>query len=117
MINRDVEQTHPLAREAFTTLSNELLPLGFRVFETVRDPLRQAECRRLGTSKAGPWQSPHNYGLAVDFVRWVDGKWDWSGDYSAVSSVVQRLFTRTLEAPLAWDPGHVQFKPWRPWQV
>ena len=49
----------------------------FRPFEGLRTNERQAFLLTQGTTKAGPWRSAHNYGLAVDYVPWVDGKWSW----------------------------------------
>jgi peptidoglycan L-alanyl-D-glutamate endopeptidase CwlK len=47
------------------------------LFESWRHPDRQFELYRQGKSKASAWQSWHQYGLAVDLVGYIDGKWCW----------------------------------------
>lgn len=64
----------------------EELPL--EAYETGRPPARQAELYaigrepgngELGHTRTGalPWQSAHQYGLAVDLVFKVNGHWTW----------------------------------------
>lgn len=67
-------------------IEKEGLPL--IVFETFRGGERQNALKESGSSKAGAAQSPHNYGLACDFVLDVDKcpvrKREWpsgSGNY------------------------------------
>ena len=43
----------------------------FEIFETFRTPMRQRELIAKGVSKAGPFQSAHQFGLAVDFVPFL----------------------------------------------
>ena len=40
-----------------------------KISEHWRTPERQAQLLSKGVSKAGPWQSPHQYGLAVDIIH------------------------------------------------
>ena len=40
----------------------------FEIFETFRTPMRQRDLFKKGASEAGPFQSAHQFGLAVDFV-------------------------------------------------
>ena len=83
----------------------------FEVFETFRDPIRQADLLKKGASKAGPFQSAHQFGLAVDFVPYLTSEealalgtrigervlpgWSWhsSHDYS---------FCWTRRANISW---------------
>lgn len=51
--------------------------LPFRVYETHRGRERQEDGVRRGVSRAHYLQSYHNYGLAADFVGWVNGSWTW----------------------------------------
>jgi hypothetical protein len=58
------------------------LPL--KVFEAWRSPDRQRFLFEQGRTRPGPkvtfaraWESYHQYGLAVDIVGFVDGKWTW----------------------------------------
>lgn len=55
------------------------------IFETYRTPFRQQELYEQGRTKPGrivtkaqAGYSWHNYGLAIDVVMKVDGKYDWS---------------------------------------
>lgn len=96
----------------------------FEIFETYRSPERQARMLAQGVSKAGPWQSAHQFGLAVDFVPYiVDADdaaefwrdtghspvigWNWhaANDYSFLAASAQ---TFGLAAPISWDPCHIQ---------
>lgn len=103
----EIKLLHPRVRAKFAALTEELSKHGFRVFETWRSPQRQATL--LGrSSKADAWQSAHQYGLAADFVRYTNS-WDWSGDYTIVRRIARGY---GLDAPILWDPGHVQPPNW-----
>lgn len=78
---------HPVLREKLLGLTAKLFAEGlpFRLFEGYRGPARQAELYAQGrmapgriVTKARPWQSFHQYGLAVDMVLWLDEGWSWS---------------------------------------
>lgn len=96
----------------------------FEVFETFRDPMRQADLLKKGTSKAGPFQSAHQFGLAVDFVPYLSGEealalgtrigervnpgWSWhsSHDYEFLLKSASEF---KLSMPVfAWDKCHVE---------
>ena len=60
----------------------EGLPL--RIFESWRSPERQADLYAQGRTRPGRivtyargWESYHQYGLAADFVGYVNGAWTW----------------------------------------
>ena len=85
---RDIDLANllPLVRTAIQSVVRELatgaIPL--RPFEAFRSPRRQAQLYAQGRTLPGKivtyanaWQSYHQYGLAVDFVFFVDGKWTW----------------------------------------
>ena len=86
----------------------------FEPFEGYRSPMRQRYLRTTTKStKAGPWQSSHQYGLAVDFAVSVYEKgllfdrWTWPD--TAPWDVLKREALRVgLTVPIAWDRGHVQ---------
>lgn len=100
----------------------------FEIFETYRDPLRQQDLLRKKVSKAGPFQSAHQMGLACDFVPYlsieeaaalseVTGErqmpgWNWhsSNDYAFLAQSAQAL---GLSVPINWDPCHVEHPKWR----
>lgn len=99
----------------------------FKIFETFRHPDRQASLLAKKTSKAGPWQSPHQWGLAVDFVPYVTierskliaedhgiavpvgWNWDAANDYSLLATTAKSF---DLRVPIAWDPCHVEASYW-----
>lgn len=90
------------------------LSASFYPFEGFRHPLRQHYLvTETKNTKAGPWESAHQYGLAVDFAVLVvdddstDTLWSWSaqapwGELKRLASV------EGLTVPIAWDQGHVQ---------
>lgn len=82
-------------------LTDALVTLALRdtvvqVFEGFRSPERQRILYAQGRMAPGkvvtnsrPWQSFHQYGLAVDLVfKTKDGKWSWDGDYKMVAAVM-----------------------------
>jgi len=85
-------------------------------FEGFRHPARQEHLFAGGeVTKARPWESAHQYGLAVDFAgRWIDdddriGGWFWaSPDHAAWRELKRRAAIDGLEVPISWDHGHVQ---------
>lgn len=94
----------------------------YKVFETFRDPWRQKDLLAKGTTKAGPYQSAHQLGLAIDFVPYIDATqalkiadilgervlpgWSWwSGhDWDYLTKKAKALGLSTIE----WDRPHVQ---------
>lgn len=77
---------HPVVRTSvvnvYTKIQSEGIP--FKVFEAYRYPQRQAQLYAQGRSTTGkivtyakPWSSYHQYGLAVDFVLFINDKWSW----------------------------------------
>lgn len=64
-----------------------------------------------GPRAAAPGTSAHNFGLAVDVARMVDGKADWlPGDYATLADLAPRYGLETLAA--LKDFGHVQRIGW-----
>jgi hypothetical protein len=86
MRRTDLMALHPVFRDAVTELLNAFQTEGlpFHLFEAFRSPVRQAWLFRQGqrggpiVTKADAWQSYHQYGLAADFVLWINGQWSWS---------------------------------------
>ena len=89
MRRTDLMALHPVFRDAVNQLleafQKEGLP--FRLFEAFRSPVRQAWLYSQGRPGGGSgpivthaeaWQSYHQYGLAADFVLWINGQWSWS---------------------------------------
>ena len=117
--NRNIKYLHPVVREKVDVLikrlKDEKNPL--RLFEGFRTPQRQAYLYSKGrtiegsiVTHANAWQSLHQYGLACDFVLFIDGKWSWS-----TSGKNKRYWQRYHELareiglqPLRWEKPHVQ---------
>lgn len=92
----------------------------FEPFEGLRLPIRQNHLLTTGATKARPWQSAHQYGLAVDFAchrvrkngvaiipEW---KWPLSAPWDQLKS---RAIAAGLDVPIEWDKGHVCSPDWR----
>lgn len=118
-INRNISDLHPKMQGPVSSLADKLL-LGykagitqteFKLFEGFRDPSRQRELLKAKTTKAGPWQSAHQFGLAADFVAWVNGRWSWSTehDWNYLHECAEAL---GLGAPIKWDLPHIQHPFW-----
>ncbi|WP_147112270.1 M15 family metallopeptidase, partial [Tateyamaria sp. syn59] len=82
----DIARLHPAIRDSVAAIQEKLNAedIPFRVFEAFRTPHRQANLFAQGRTKpgnivtwVGPWGSIHQYGLAVDFVLFENGKWSW----------------------------------------
>jgi len=84
------------------------------IFESFRSPVRQQRLFDQGRATNGPivtnskpWQSWHQYGLAVDIAKFENGKWSWDFDPAKIA--------KYFEHPnIAWagekDPPHYQYK-------
>src|SRR6476660_7065269 len=84
--NSDLACLHPVFRhkalDLLTRLSAESIP--FRLFEGFRSPERQQYLYAQGRTRPGsiitkapPWTSYHQYGLAGDFVLYENRAWTW----------------------------------------
>ena len=110
---------HPKAKQQFIELYNDLsaryrsgqIRTQFEPFETYRYPQRQLIMIQKGTSKAKPFQSAHQYGLAVDFVpRRTEGGhtfWSWA-DSEPWGLLKEIAGHHGLAVPIDWDKAHVQ---------
>ncbi|MBL6458636.1 SH3 domain-containing protein [Belnapia sp. T6] len=77
---------HPTFRAKALAVVDALNAEGipFRLFEAYRAPSRQAYLYAQGRTRPGdivtkavPWASYHQYGLAGDFVLFEDSRWSW----------------------------------------
>lgn len=135
-INRDITLLHPKFARVAKRLADYLIDshetgrtkTRFEIFETYRDPVRQADLLRKGVSKAGPFESAHQCGLAVDFVPYITPEeaailserrgervlpgwnWDPSHDYAYLATAANHF---QLAVPISWDPCHVEHPNWR----
>ncbi len=95
-MTRDAERSslHPLFREKIEAVLAGIAKegLAFKLFEGFRSPARQNALFGKGRSSPGDvvtyaraWESLHQYGLAADFVLFLDGKWSWDDKGEAAS--------------------------------
>lgn len=98
------------------------LPSYFAPFEGYRPPIRQMHLFTVEkTTKARPWESAHQYGLAVDFaVRIMHPDADresWSWPVHAPWPELKRIAKSFgLDIPIEWDRGHVEHGLWASFQ-
>lgn len=83
--------------------------IGGTVFDVYRSPQEQDRRFRLGDSKARGGESPHQYGLAFDFVV-------SQGEQSPLQRDLQRFWNGLGFAIIDWDPAHVEYPDWRQFQ-
>lgn len=126
-IYRGVALLHPKLSAIAASLREDLVrayksgrtEFCFEVFETFRSPARQIRLKREGTSKAGPWQSAHQFGLAVDFVPFLNQAeaealgvkvgWYWPGATDPCWDFLnKRANTFGVSTPISWDRPHVE---------
>lgn len=124
--DRQIGNLHPVAQDAFRELAVDLsnqfssdnTKTNFRLFEGYRSPQRQAYLftQEPPVTKAGAWQSAHNYGLACDFVPYmfIDGQWMWHwGENEDWKFLKARAAIFGLHVPITWDRGHVEHQAWK----
>lgn len=135
-IYRDTALLHPKFRRICEGLAQDLLrryeagetQTRFEIFETFREPSRQLDLLKKGATKAGIFQSAHNFGLAADFVAYIDGQqaldmgdlagekvlagWNWS-DRNDWTFLRRRAEAFGLTIPIKWDLGHVESPFWQ----
>jgi peptidoglycan LD-endopeptidase CwlK len=115
----DLALLHPVFRElvraVLSDLENERLP--FRVFEAYRSPTRQQHLFDQGRTRPGPiitrarpWQSYHQYGVAADFVLFENGRWSWddTGERRAWWQRLHAIGRQWGLEPLSWEQPHLQ---------
>lgn len=115
-INRTLEFLQPEFRVRIEDLLHDLditMPsLNWQIFEAYRHPARQQWLLENTTAtKAGPWESAHQYGLAVDLVPRPAGNWTWN------EGLHWRLMKKAavshgLSVPISWDTAHVVDARW-----
>ncbi|MBU2113493.1 MAG: SH3 domain-containing protein [Gammaproteobacteria bacterium] len=116
-----MEHLHPTFRHKVELLLQDLAKakLPFRVFEGFRTPQRQRDLYNQGRSKPGAkvtnadaWSSLHQYGVAADFVLYIDGKWSWDdkGERKAWWKKLHQLALQHQLEPLSWELPHLQLQ-------
>ncbi|WP_306114198.1 MULTISPECIES: M15 family metallopeptidase [unclassified Roseovarius] len=119
-VDRDLTKLHPALREKVVDLLAKLEAeqLPFRIFEAYRSPHRQRLLYNKGRESSGPivtngrpWQSLHNFGLAVDLVRFEDGRWNWMDSSPGEREQWARLHELMRESglePVPYEKPHAQ---------
>jgi hypothetical protein len=89
-----------------------------KIQECLRSADRQAALKSEGRSRAGPFESPHQFSEAVDIVH-PSLFWKVSEDYwdalDACAQTVSRRLGVELETGYSWgwDKAHIELKDWR----
>lgn len=104
-------------KEVEARLAAEKIPLV--VFEGARTPFRQAELYALGrttpntkmVTKAPPWRSFHQYGLAADYVVRLYGQWTWDEPKRGMWLRYQQIAHDVGLDVLSFEKPHIQY-PW-----
>lgn len=113
MVIGDMTFVHPKAHLAFSNLAAQLqddherglTATLFMPFETYRTPYRQALLIAEGdNTRAGPWRSAHQYGLAIDFVPYP---WSWA-EHHDWGWLDRRAREWGLRRPIPWDRAHIE---------
>lgn len=88
---------------------------GFQAYETVRPPERQVEMHSAGRSRAAPYQSAHQFGVAADIVFCDGGMWRWPAKDDPRWEPLIRLAPQFGLECLSWERPHVQMEgfDWR----
>lgn len=133
-IYRDMSLLHPKFARLVADVQKRVIAdhkagvtkTSFEIFETYRNPMRQKELIAKGVTKAGPYESAHQFGLAVDFVPVIDSTaaarlseltgervfpgWNWhsSHDWEYLTKVAKRFGLVTID----WDKSHLQHPHW-----
>lgn len=118
---QDRSLLHPVLRDRLSILDVRLLDAGIpmRLYEGARTPWRQAELYARGrtvpnskkVTKAMAWRSHHQFGVAADFVFFVDGGWTWSEPEPGQWLGYQELAKAVGLDLLSFEKPHVQL-PW-----
>lgn len=121
IINRDFGSLAPFFAEKLKAALIEVRLGGYPVdiFEAYRSPDRQEWLYQQGRDRPGkivtnakPWQSFHQYGLAVDIVGKIKGRWDWSIDYDRITEIMNRHGFENL----SWEKPHFQMTAGLTWR-
>ena len=113
-VNRNLSLLAPLVREQALKAIDECKSQGYdiAIFEGWRSPERQAELFAQGrktpgkiVTRATPFFTLHNYGLAVDIAYFVKGRWTWEGDFDRVVPVFK---SHGFEEPPSFEKAHFQ---------
>ena len=117
-----VDLLDPTFRQRLLVLMHLLegTPAGIlRIYESSRAPSRQAALYARGrdpsapdygrtVTRAQPWQSAHQWGLAVDLVPLLDGVWSWDSRYEQAWTTMAATAPQLGLECLSFERPHVQ---------
>ncbi|WP_289031908.1 M15 family metallopeptidase [uncultured Paraglaciecola sp.] len=117
--NNSLENLHPIMRAKINVLDTNLTlkKSPMRLFEGFRTPQRQHSLYSQGRTKPGAkvtnanaWSSYHQYGVACDYVLFIDGKWSWndSGKYKKYWTDLHLMAQDVGLVPISWEKPHLQ---------
>ncbi len=118
MLDRDPSHLHPLMRTRAADLASHLavekIPL--LPFECGRTPMRQRDLYLQGrgsptgkiVTKAKPWESFHQYGMAEDNVFFVNGIWTWDEPERGMWARYTQLADQCGLRSLSFEKPHVE---------
>ncbi len=115
----DLAHLHPVMRAATKKILAELAAenIPFKAFEAYRSPRRQRHLFAQGrtapgkiVTKARAWESYHQYGLAVDFVLFINNDWSWddAGPEAAWWARLHEIGRRHGLEPVSFEKPHLQ---------
>jgi hypothetical protein len=117
----DWDGVHPDIIEFTRRMVKELKRRGipFYAFELMRTAERQKHLLRQKRSKAGPWESPHQYGCAVDLISYTR-LWNITPQQWLVVGTIGKEIARKMGIKVVWggdwkfyDPAHWQLADWK----
>ena len=117
MRDTDWRHLHPAFRVHVEELAAKASVLQLKLYEGGRTPERQVELYARGrvtgdsgktVTRAKAWESFHQYGLAADFVFFVNGKWTWNEPRPGAWGEFQRLAKGAGLRVLSFEIPHVE---------
>lgn len=141
----DIKLLHSRFQVRIQNIMNKMQALGTPVWlvSTLRTPEEQAKLYSVGRGEAGkpfetegikiiapgkreypnwsivtkavPFKSAHNWGIAVDFGWIVNGKSQFDNtpqNWKKLYEVCQTEDCEDITSVVAWDKGHIQWKAW-----
>lgn len=117
----DTTWSNPETIRFANALCAELQQRGFPMFvvQGFRSWHEQAALLERGVTRAGPGQSAHNHGMAVDVIHFKRG-WNLTRKEWAVIGAVGKDVARRLNLAVTWggdwsfwDPAHWELADWR----
>lgn len=114
---------HPLVLDFAKQFLRDLwqLSIPFYAFELYRSPERQAVLHKNGVTKAGPGESPHQWGCAVDLID-KERLWDLRPKEWALIGALGKETARRRNIPIVWggdwgwDFAHWELENFRQWR-